>query len=256
MKNKWPLKPRCPKNRDTDNNNEDKEKEERKKWVINLSSTPLTDKQEKLLAHGPKFVITPRKAPVKEYIVAVQQASTKREQGKQEEFRVEVKRLIKQDQNNRRQANISKEEFKALRELKMDNNRLFLTADNGVALVVIDKAEYIKKAEDLLKEKTYKKITEDPTVKQKNKLINIPRNIMTEGGLNEETYRRLFPTGAGSPKFYGLPKIHKLGIPLRLIISSIGTVTYNTAKELAKILKPLGDCPITMSIIPRSLWSK
>ena len=44
---------------------------------------------------------------------------------------------------------------------------------------------------------------------------------------------------AGSPKFYGLPKIHKPGIPLRPIISSIGTVTYNTAKELARILKPL-----------------
>ena len=52
-------------------------------------------------------------------------------------------------------------------------------------------------------------------------------------------YRRLYPTGAGSPKCYGLPKIHKPGIPLRYIISSIGTVTYNKAKELAKILKPL-----------------
>ena len=35
----------------------------------------------------------------------------------------------------------------------MDNNRLILTVDKGVALVVIDKAKYIKKAEDLLKEK-------------------------------------------------------------------------------------------------------
>ena len=108
---------------------------------------------KKLLAHGPKFVITPREALVKEYIVAVEQACTKLEQGKQEEFRVEVKRLNKQDQNNRRQANVSKEEFNALRELKMNNNRLILTTDKGVALVVIDKTEYIKKAEDLLKEK-------------------------------------------------------------------------------------------------------
>ena len=103
--------------------------------MINLSSTPLTNEQEKLLAHGPKFVITPREAPVKEYIVAVEQACTKLEQGKQEEFREEVKRLIKQDQNNRRQANVSKEEFRALRELKMDKSRLILTADKGVALV-------------------------------------------------------------------------------------------------------------------------
>ena len=70
------------------------------------SNTPLTDEQERLLVHEPKFVITPRETPVKEYIVAVEQACTKIEQGKQEEFRVEVKRLLK-DQNNRRQANIS-----------------------------------------------------------------------------------------------------------------------------------------------------
>ena len=41
------------------------------------------------------------------------------------------------------------------------------------------------------------------------------------------------------PKFYGLPKIHKPGIPLRPIVSSCGYVTYGVAKELAKILKPM-----------------
>ena len=45
--------------------------------------------------------------------------------------------------------------------------------------------------------------------------------------------------GAGSPKFYGLPKVHKEGTPLRPIVSSIGVVTYSTSKELSKILKPL-----------------
>ena len=49
----------------------------------------------------------------------------------------------------------------------------------------------------------------------------------------------MYPTGAVSPKYYGLPKIHKAGTPLRPIISSTGTATYNTAKELARILKPL-----------------
>ena len=49
----------------------------------------------------------------------------------------------------------------------------------------------------------------------------------------------MYPTGAGCPKFYGLPKIHKHDIPLRPIVSSTGTVSYNTSKELANILKPL-----------------
>ena len=40
-------------------------------------------------------------------------------------------------------------------------------------------------------------------------------------------------------KFYGLSKVHKDGMPLRPIVSRIGAVTYETLKELAKILKPL-----------------
>ena len=86
----------------------------------------------------------------------------------------------------------------------------------------------------------YKKIPEDPTSRQRSKLISILKNIKVEGGLSEEVYRRIYPTGAVSPKFYGLPKIHNPGIPLRPIVSSTGTVTYSTAKELAKILKALG----------------
>ena len=73
----------------------------------------------------------------------------------------------------------------------------------------------------------------------KNKMISILKSIKSEGGIAEELYKRLYPTGAGSPKFYGLPKIHKPGIPLRPIVSSIGTVTYQTSKEVARILKPL-----------------
>ena len=64
------------------------------------------------------------------------------------------------------------------------------------------------------------------------------KSIKSKEGISEELYKRLYPTGAGSPKFYGLPKIHKPGMSLRPIVSSIGVVTYQTSKEVARILKP------------------
>ena len=103
----------------------------------------------------------------------------------------------------------------------------------------MDKEEYIRKAKDLLKEKTYKIIPTDPTNRQKNKLIQILKKIKEEGGMNELTYKQMYPTSVGIPKFYGLPKIHKAGVPLRPTVSSRGSVSYDTAKELARILKPL-----------------
>ena len=65
------------------------------------------------------------------------------------------------------------------------------------------------------------------------------KSIKTEDGINEATYKKLYLTGAGSLKFYGLPKIHKEGTPLRSIVSSVGAVAYSTSKELSRILKPL-----------------
>ena len=103
--------------------------EDTKKWFRNLSSTPLTKDQESLLAHRPKFAITSKQPPVGEYIAALEQACTKLNQGESEELRVEVKMALKKAR--RPPANMSKEEYKALNELKKDNSRMTLTTDKG-----------------------------------------------------------------------------------------------------------------------------
>ena len=51
----------------------------------------------------------------------------------------------------------------------------------------------------------------------------------------------MYPTACMPHKFYGLPKIHKTGTPLRPFVSSRGSGTYRVAKVLSKLLKPLAD---------------
>ena len=207
------------------------------KWVINLSKKPLTNAQEKLLTHGPNYAITPRIPPIVEYITAVEQTCQSLNQGEADEMRAKIKADIKKIHPSR--PNIYREEKRAQKELKRDDTRVILTADKGVCLVVMDKEEYIRKAEEILKEDTYKIIPTNPTNRQKNKLIQILKKVKEEGGMNESTYKKMYPTGAGIATFYELPKIHKAGVPLRPIVSSRGSVSYGTAKELARILKPL-----------------
>ena len=67
-------------------------------------------------------------------------------------------------------------------------------------MVVMDKEEYIHKSEELLQSSTYKILTTDATTKDKNKLIFLLKSIKAEGGINESTHKRLYPTGAGTPK--------------------------------------------------------
>ena len=207
-------------------------------WVKNLSSIPLTQAQTEALSHGPNFAMVPKEPPLGEYISAIEHACSKLPQGKAEELRAEVKSILKKTKKTR-YSNTTIEERKAMQELRRDTTRIILTADKGVSLVVMDRAAYDQKAKELLHQPTYKPIPKDPTSKYKTKLINLLKSIKAEGGMDEKIYKRLYPTGAGSPKFYGLPKVHKAGTPLRPIVSSIGAVAYNTSKEIARILKPL-----------------
>ena len=52
-------------------------------------------------------------------------------------------------------------------------------AEKGV--VVRDKDDYIKKAEDLLNQPTYKLIPTDPTTRQNSKLINLLKTSRQKG---------------------------------------------------------------------------
>ena len=69
------------------------------KWVINISGKPLTEAQEKLLAHGPNYAVVLRSPPITEYMAAIEQACSKLQQGEAEELRGEVKFIIKKTHN-------------------------------------------------------------------------------------------------------------------------------------------------------------
>ena len=175
--------------------------------------------------------------PTVECITAIEEICQKLEKGEAEELRAEVKNILKKAHPPK--PNITKEEQKAIENLRKDDTQIVLTADKGVALVVMKREEYDKKAEELLNTTTYTTINSDSRTRYKNKLISLLKSIKTKGGMNEALYKKLYPTGAEVPKFYGLPKIHKRETPLRPIVSSIGAVSYATSKELARILSPL-----------------
>ena len=153
-------------------------KRDTEKWVINISDKSLSKEEEKLLAHGPNFAIVPKNPPIVQYVAAKEQVCTKLEEGKVEEFRVQVKVAIQKIQKPK--PNISREERIALTNLKKDPSRIVLTADKGVALVVMNTEDYKNKAEELLNQNTYRAISSDPTMRLKNKLINLLKSIKTK----------------------------------------------------------------------------
>ena len=106
-------------------------------------------------------------------------------------------------------------------------------------MVVMNRKEYHDNVEGLLTQPAYKTITTDPTNKLKAMLIQKLQRIKKETNMGEGMHKTMYPTGCTAPKFYGLPKIHKTGTPLRPIVSNRGSVTYGVAKVIVKVLKPL-----------------
>ena len=178
----------------------------------NLSKTRSTEAQEAVLAKGPNYATTPIHILNVDYITAIESVCPKLKEEDAMELRADVNSLLRRAKVLK--ANLTKQEKIGLSQLKMDKERVILTADKEVAMVIMDREEYNSKAQELLTSPAYKSLPRDPANKIKAQLITKLRRIKKGSILDEGTYRAMYPTSCVLPKFYGLPKIHKTGTPL------------------------------------------
>ena len=140
-------------------------------------------------------------------------------------------------------SNITRNERQAIKDLKhvkKDNNIVILPADKGKITVVLDSNTYEEKVNALLSDtKTYSKLNKDPTTTYKNRLLKLLKELKEKGSIDQTLYEKLRPSACVVPCIYGLPKVHKNNIPVRPIVSSIGSVCYNLARFVADLLSPL-----------------
>jgi len=199
------------------------------KHVVNLSSKILDANEENILSKGLSFVVAPRKIP-KEEIISNIEVNTRHlpEIGKLE-IRYELMKAMKKSCFP---SNISKEEHMALRKLKENKDVTILKSDKGNATVVMDKAEYEKKVFEILKDEAYVNVNRNPVNSLNKKLSALVKKCVPE-------YKALLPSVYRLPEMYGLPKIHKTGIPLRPIVAAIGSPGHLISKALAKLISPL-----------------
>ena len=128
------------------------------------------------------------------------------------ELRADINSLLRRAQVPK--PNLSKHESIGLAQLKKDKDRVVLTADKGVAIVVMEKEDYTQKAESLLAQPAYRTIDRDPTRKIKAKLINTLRKIKKDANIGEGMYKTMYPTGCMPQHFIAYQKSIKHVPPL------------------------------------------
>ena len=117
----------------------------------------------------------------------------------------------------------------------------------------MDSDKYQERCINIINTEQFLKLDRDPTKTIENKIQRAIRGIKSK--LPDDKYKLLYPTGSIPGRFYGTAKIHKLkeddyhvdNLPIRPIVSNIGTASYQLAKYLAQLLRPLSISSYTVS---------
>ena len=138
--------------------------------------------------------------------------------------------------------NLTKEKFKALKQLQQDKTITILKSDKSNAAVVMDKNDYEEKMLMLLADnKTYERTDSkvNPLKSIEKELNKLLWQLVKKEKITRLVYSMLKCIKGVTPKIYGLPKVHKVSLPLRPFIAFVGSPTYNLFKFLINVLSPL-----------------
>ena len=219
------------------------------KVIFNFSKYELSDCEKRLLAKGLNFSLPPKHLDYTDYLVNFELFYRNiRNLGilSNEDLHF-VKTRTKEaalsfyrNYNNNVPQHLSKEEFLALQNLLKNKNIFIQKSDKGNSVVVLDKADYLDKIDNLLNDtRKFEKINLKNdgilnfAIKQEKRADNILKKLVASMSISEETRRYLKPVGTRPGIMYGLCKVHKDIIdncpPFRPILSAISTPTYKLA---------------------------
>ena len=121
--------------------------------------------------------------------------------------------------------------------LSNNNSIVILKQDKGRGVVIMSRSAYLEKYLTLLNTRQFNKQTKDLTDATERKIQRVLQKMKLK--LPSNFYTKIYPAGSATGKFYGTAKIFKLpphDLPLRPIVSNIGTATYHLSKYLAELL--------------------
>ena len=116
---------------------------DKKKWVINMSSRQLNHIKTDLIAKGLNFSITSKTLPKKDIRATIEDAVKDLEKEEADTIRVKISITLQSFKPSK--DNLSKDEPKALKELKSDTSIANLPAEIGRPIVIPNREDYLKK---------------------------------------------------------------------------------------------------------------
>jgi hypothetical protein len=221
-------------------------------WIKNYSDINIPNDITHLLSLGPKFSLPDNKNNIKTDIINTISNFEYTIENKLATEQTEIRKILNEHLQSTKKytpltklSSIQKQLSDTDKQTKQflhthKNNIIVTNADKGSITVILNKTEYDYKADIHLSDtNTYTKIKKDLTNITEKKTNDIIKIWYTKKFINEVTYKKLITKHSQAPKIYFKPKIHKENRPLRPIVSSVNSPTYNLSKYLSNILNKI-----------------
>ncbi|UYV67752.1 hypothetical protein LAZ67_5001897 [Cordylochernes scorpioides] len=204
--------------------------------IVNLSSIPLSEKEERVLALGLHYV-PPDKPDIPRLIAGVEGALKNLNHMETLRIRHAVTQVLRRPYHP---VSYARDHRSLIQKLRKTSSLVITKADKGNQTVLMDRADYEGKMMNILAEtSTFTIIStsaKDALVKGYKSSL---RNLMKAKQITKAQLTQFTDSLTRDAYIYGAPKIHKPGVPLRPIIAYHLSPAHTLAKYLAQLLSPI-----------------
>lgn len=208
--------------------------------MINLSDVEIPLDVKKFLSLGFKFALYPSvdEISIERLLADIESILYGFDESKKNIFRAQITNQITNFLHKPKSNDYLNYLFSKSKKFLKENPNLIITkSDKGNVTVIIPRELYVEKSLEILSdENSYKKLNRDPTSTFQQKANKIVSELKSKKYITDEVAKTLTIYNQNSPKFYGLPKIHKPNLSLRPIISSINSPNSKISLHITNIL--------------------
>jgi hypothetical protein len=205
------------------------------KRVQNLSSVTFEKEEETLLGKGSKYCVERTKNKDIEILAANLE--------KYEDIRndrilsTKCAEAILKNRVQSRNINTQKERnvLKSIEDKVRTNDLIITKADKGNCTVVLNKVDYVEKVDSFIQENNFQKLDKDPTENFNKMVKSTVSNSKTI--FDDWEVKRLNIMNPQTPRFFGLPKLHKVNVPIRPVVSYVNSPCYKLAYKINTIFR-------------------
>lgn len=211
--------------------------------VVNSSTSVFSDAELDILALGPKFCLPAKKVPVVELLAPIERALTRTTSNVVEPVdctRSKVSNLLLSNSKSRTVPSDVQNHVKTvvsdLQKKAKEEELIYVSADKGSKTVILPKSTYFSKMSGHFQNTALF----SKTNKTKIKFAYSTVKSLLATFLSSATIMSLLPSFDRSvvPKPYALVKVHKPGLPIRVITPTRHSMFYSLSQKLDLVLKP------------------